>query len=143
MSFRNNHRHEHEPPAATGPEGTKALASATPEPTTRLERRTLELLEETHGDAFRAYLAHVWDATPVKEIENEFTNLYWASYPDRKTFIDSVINGLGWKEGYIHLVERSGIPPEFLNWNYPLLLARVQEDYELLDQGGNVHVFFR
>lgn len=139
MSSANNHLPLHEPQ----PQQPETPEHGAPEPTTRLERRTLELLEETHGDAFRAYLDHVWNGATIGEIESEFTNLYWASYPDRKAFIDSVIDGLGWKDGYDDLVERSGIPPGCLYWNYPLLLARVQEDYELLDEGGNVHVFLK
>ena len=139
MSSPSNHQAEHEP--QTG--AIEAQDQRLPRPTTRHERRTLEVLEDTHGDAFRAYLTNVWDGARIEHIENEFTNLYWGSYPDRKTFIDSVIEGLGWKDGYDDLVERSGIPPGCLYWNYPLLLVRVQEDYELLDEGGSVHVFLK
>lgn len=139
MSSANNHLPDHELQRTP----SENPGHGTPEPTTRLERRTLELLEETHGDAFRAYLEHVWDGTPTGEIKNEFTNLYWASYPDRKAFIDSVIDGLGWKDSVEDLIVRSAIPPDALNWNYSLLLERLQESYELLDRGGKVHVFLK
>lgn len=142
MSLASNHDHEHKVHAAPIPATGEHGAQAAPEPATRLERRILELLTETHGDAFRAYLAHVWDGTPINDIENEFTNLYWASFPDRKTFIDSVIDGLGWEDGYDDLLARTAMPPEILNWNYPLLLDRLQESCEVLDLGGSIHVFF-
>jgi len=141
MSSTFNH-HEYEPTPAA-PEATEIPEHRAPEPATRQERRTLELLLETYGDAFQAYLEHVWDGTPIAEIENEFRNLYWASYPDRKTYIDSVIDGLGWREGYDELLAGSGIPPELLNWNYSLLLERLEEDRELIDLGGAVHVFLK
>lgn len=143
MSLASNRNHECEPSAAANPVTAEMHAQTAPEPSTRLERRILELLEQTHGDAFRAYLTHVWDGAPIDEIEVEFTNLYWASFPDRKAFIDSVIDGLGWKEGYDNLIARTAMPPEILNWNYPLLLDRLQESYEVLDHGGNIHVFFK
>lgn len=143
MSLASNHSHEDEPQGVIRPDATEYGAEAAPEPATRLERRTLELLTESHGDAFRAYLDNVWDGTPIDEIENEFTNLYWASFPDRKAFIDSVIDGLGWKDGYDDLVARTAMPSEILNWNYPLLLDRLQESYEVLDLGGKIHVFFK
>lgn len=141
MSSTSNH-HESEP-TPIAPEATETLEHSAPEPATRQERRTLEFLHEAYGDAFQAYLAHIWDGTPIDQIEDEFRNLYWASYPDRKTYIDSVIDGLGWQESYDGLVTRTGMPPEILNWNYPLLLARLQEDRELIDLGGNVHVFLK
>lgn len=139
MSSVNNHLPLYEPQ----PEQPVTAEHGAPEPTTRLERRTLELLEEAHGDAFRAYLDHVWNGATIGEIESEFTNLYWASYPDRKAFIDSVIDGLGWKDSVDDLIAQSAIPPDALNWNYPLLLERLQENYELLDQGEKVHVFLK
>ncbi|MGO2140785.1 MAG: hypothetical protein ACTH30_10245 [Leucobacter sp.] len=139
MSSKNNH------PTEYGPAGSsqEAPRHGAPEAETPQEQHTLELLAEAHGDAFRAYLTHIREDTPIDEVENEFINLYWASYPDRKTFIDSFLSGLGWQADYESLIANGGIPEGVLNWNYPLLLARLQEDYELLDLGGKVHVFFK
>lgn len=142
MSLTTEPPHEYEPTSAA-PEAAETPAHGAPEATTRQQLRTLEQLRDTHGDAFLAYQAHVWDGTPIEQIENDFINVYWASYPDRKTFIDSFLDGLGWQENYEYLIAHNGIPDGALNWNYPFLLARLQEDYELLDLGGSVHVLLK
>lgn len=107
----------------------------------RQDASLFEMLRSDYGDAFDAYVEHLWNDTPVTNLREQFVNRYWASFPDRKTFIDTVIDHLGWADAYNDIHTRYAIPEHILNWNYPLLYERLSEDYTFLDRGGNVHVF--
>lgn len=98
---------------------------------------------ENHGDAFEVYLAHVREPSRQENLEEDFRNVYWGQYPDRKAFVDSNLEALDWRDAVDSVIAQVGIPHGVLNWNYPMLLAYLEAFYDIYDHKGTIHVFLK
>ncbi|MGR4009874.1 hypothetical protein [Leucobacter sp. 1207-22] len=89
--------HERQPPHVPPEQRTVCPApEPTPQPRTRAEARELERLRLEYGAAFEVYLERIWNGVePIPDMENDFTNLHWASYDRIEHFIDDQLDALG------------------------------------------------
>lgn len=113
------------------------------EPATRHERRTLEQLHDVYGSAFQAYLTHVWEGASIDGLEEDFQNVYWGDFADRKAFLDSFLDAMDWKSGIEAAQTKLGLPEGVLQWNYIALYQEAQIAYDFYDGDGAVHVFLK
>lgn len=141
------HNHEPTPPNAPNPEALRHSDEEAhlgpPEPTSRHERRILERLLVERGDAFQVYLDRVWRGTAITDMEDEFENLYWASYERVEHFITDIADAQGWDSALEEFTRTWAIPAHSLTWNYSVLLEDLRGNYEFIAHGGQIHVFIK
>ncbi len=112
------------------------------QPASRREARELDRLRAERGLAFESYLLHVWNGTEsILDMDTNFENLYYASYDKIEHFIEDGIDALGWASLVKEVIQQHAIPPKLLIWDYPAYLGMVQNDYQFIEQGGQIHVF--
>lgn len=114
-----------------------------PIPHTRLEARILHDLQDAHGAAFAVYLDHVWHETPISAMEEDFRNVYWASYEQLDHFIDDTIDALGWTQALTEFLAAEGMTSDMLTWNRHAIFTHLADDYEFIEKDGLIHVFAR
>ena len=102
----------------------------------------LAALYNEFGSAAIAY-AQLPDVDPNHaELRRNFTNVYVRSWPDRQTFLDMELHDLDWKPEVERIVRRLGIPDGVLEWNEQAIWGALHEMYDIVDYGGQTHVFW-
>ena len=124
-------------------ETSEPTAAEAPAPATRHEVRILQTLLAERGNAFQVYLDRIWRDAAITDMEDEFENLYWASYARVEQFIDDIADAQGWDSALEEFARTWGIPRYGVTWNYSVLLDSLRETYEFIPLAGEIHVFIK
>lgn len=76
------------------------------------------------------------------DIRQNFADAYVRSFPDRDTFMNSELHDLDWKPEVNKLIRKLGIPDGVLEWNEQAIWGALDEMYDIVDYGGQTHVFW-
>lgn len=100
-------------------------------------------LESTHADALAAYLRHVRTSETLDYAEEEFNSLYRGSYARVEDFAEDYTESLGWSSALEYFTYAERIPSGLVAWSMPALLEVLRAEYQIIEYGGGIHVFYR
>lgn len=100
-------------------------------------------LESTHADALAAYLEHVRTSETLDYAEEEFNSLYRGSYARVEDFAEDYTESLGWNSALEYLAHVEGIPSRVIAWNTPALIQILHNEYQIIEYGDGIHVFYK
>lgn len=106
-------------------------------------RARLELGIARHGDAFAAFLTLADIDIAATDLLAQFDRFYYATFPDLRACADTFIEALGWQSSLEQLELNEPDIQGFLVWNYSLVGERINDLYEIVPYGGQVHLFDR
>lgn len=112
-------------------------------PQTRHEARTLRNLEAPHGEAFFAYLSCAQESITIDDAEEDFNSRYRGSYGHLEVFAEDYTENLGWNSALEYFTYAEGIPSGLVAWSMPALLEVLRAEYQIIEYGGGIHVFYR
>ena len=106
-------------------------------------RARWELGIARHGNPFVAFLTFEDIDPTAPDLLTTFGLVYYATFPDLRECADTFIGALGWQSS-LDQVERS--QPDIaglLTWDYALIEERIRDVYEVVEYGGQIHLFDR
>lgn len=112
-------------------------------PTTRQEVRVLNSLEALHGEAISAYLSCDQTGVTVNDAEDDFKARYRGSYGLLEAFAEDYTENLGWNSALEYFTHTEGIPRGLVAWNMPALIQILHNEYQIVEHGGGIHVFYK
>lgn len=93
------------------------------------------------GHAFVAYAQLRTPQLHTEDVLTDFENVYVATLPSYDALIDDHLEGMGWRQPLAELRETYFIPEHLLDFNRPAVLAAFKEFMDVVEAGGEVHVF--
>lgn len=112
-------------------------------PTARKEARALTSLEDRYGEAFSAYLSCDQTRITVNDAEEDFKARYRGSYSHLEAFAEDYTENLGWNSALEYFTHVEGIPAGLVAWDMPALLEVLESEYQIIEHGGGIHVFYK
>lgn len=119
----------------------KKLGHRAPEASS--DTSSLENMESIHGVAFSAYLSHVGNEITADYAEEDFNSTYRGSYGSVEGFAEDYTESLGWNSALEYFTYVEGIPSGLVSWNMPALLQMLHSEYQIVEYGGSIHVFYK
>lgn len=95
------------------------------------------------GSAFVAFSRLREPVFRSKEVLTAFENIYVTSLESLDALVDDHVDGMGWKAPLDELRNTHFIPDELLDWNRPAVLRVFREFMDVVEEGGQVHVFVK
>ena len=117
---------------------TEELSLATTDPI--LQDRWEEGLRR-YGHAFAAYARLGEQELRSPDVLLHFYENYVSSYPDMATCIQQQVIDLNWETAYRHFLDVEGISEQLLHWDQEALKELVKDVYNVVEEGGEVHLF--
>lgn len=93
------------------------------------------------GYAFVAYAQLRTPQLRTPEVLTDFENAYVTTLPSYEALIDDHLEGMGWRQPLIELRDKYFIPEHLLDFNRPAVLSSFNEFMDVVEAGGEVHVF--
>jgi hypothetical protein len=137
-----NQEHEQQPQLDEGARIARDLAEMVNAAESPEAGIRLAALYNEYGAAVIAFMQLPDTNIDDPDVRQNFVNVYVRTTSDRNEFLTSELDDLDWRPEVNRLIRRLGIPDDVLVWNERAVWGALHEMYDIVDYGGQTHVFW-